>query len=124
MNGNDYLTKVKNETGCKSFAEVAALIGIKPASVSEIRKGGSMAESTAEAIGKALGIDGGKVYADVRAARAKDKETRSFWNRIAGKVAALAPFVVLAATMTASEKAPALIKMTDAAISSGQYILC
>jgi plasmid maintenance system antidote protein VapI len=106
MRTDEYLNEVKSKLNARSFNEVANALHVSKQAISKIRKGGAVSEHTAILIGKTIGKNPGRVFAEIQADRAQDSETRKFWQGIAKAL----PYSILAVVYILCKK-PAGLKI-------------
>jgi predicted transcriptional regulator len=84
----DYLDELNEKKGWTDY-RIAKELGISRSTVSNYRvKDQHFRDDIAIHVAEILGIDPLKVVADAHAQRAKDDETKGFWQKIAGTAAA------------------------------------
>lgn len=85
----DFLDLARERAGLPSDYALAKNMGVSRQRVSQLRSGTTpLSPVQADALGQLCGIDGGIIYAEVKAVRAKRKEVRRFWERVARGLAA------------------------------------
>lgn len=103
----EFLDLARTRAGLKSDYQLAKRLGITRQYVSKMRAGiVPIPEHVAEELGDLTGIDGGVIYAEMMAARAKRTDARTFWERIARSLAAALAVVFVGFFVSATD-APA-----------------
>ncbi len=78
-----YIEQVKKRLNLKTYAETMAHIGMHIQAWTAIQKGAGVSETNAIRIGQILGIDPMEIIAISMALRAKNKEIRDLWLKLA-----------------------------------------
>lgn len=85
----EFLDLARERAGLTSDYQLAQRLGITRQYVSKIRaETVPIPEPVADQLGELIGIDGGVVYAEMMAARAKRTDVKVFWERVARSLAA------------------------------------
>ena len=78
-----YIEEVKDRLNLKTYPETMEYLGMKKQAWTNIQNGAGVSEKNAIRIGEALKIDPIEIMAVSMALRAKNKEARNLWLKLA-----------------------------------------
>ena len=78
-----YIEEVKNRFKLNSYGKTMAYLGMQKQAWTAIQKGQGVSEKNAIRIGQAIGIDPLEIMAISMALKAKNRESRDLWLRLA-----------------------------------------
>ncbi len=106
MKIQELIEELKTKNNLSSYEQAAKFLRISGAALHKIRHGGGLDDSTAIRLAKGTGHEPMEVIAIAHSEKAKDRETKRFWNDVIKHVGTAASFAL-----------PLLL-------TAQQYILC